>query len=64
MQINIRSKHLIFHLLGRICIVMDVEGEFPESFKVQTEFGREFEVVVEYCWNHKNLCQVLSSRPC
>lgn len=35
---------------------MDVEGEFPEIFKVETEYQNEFEVIVEYSWNPKKVC--------
>lgn len=33
---------------ARICIVMEMDGDFPEKFIVETEFGKEFEVRVEY----------------
>lgn len=32
---------------------MDVGRNFLEIFKVKTETGNEFEVIVEYSWNPK-----------
>lgn len=42
-------------VLARICMVMNVDGEFSESIKVETEFGREFEITVEYSWNPRQV---------
>lgn len=41
---------------ARTCVVMDVKGEFLESFKVETGYGNEFEVIIEYSWNAEKVC--------
>lgn len=38
---------------------MNIDGEFPEVFRVETEIGKEYEVKVEYSWiTKKNVISV------
>lgn len=41
----------------RISVVTAIDGQYPEKFMVEIEFGSEFEMRVEYGWLPKK-CEV------
>lgn len=38
---------------ARICVVISIDGQYPDKFMVETKFGSKFEVMVEYGWLSK-----------